>query len=109
MPEEEDLKSSLNREDLTTKINHLLSLQSRLSDEQFQYYKKKIQWNLDPCLENDLTKFVLTQFFKLFDQMMDSSESTYPAQKLLRDWMITDVSVSVWCPAFLKIVENVMA
>ncbi|CCD26670.1 Add37p NDAI_0I01010 [Naumovozyma dairenensis CBS 421] len=91
---------SLSRDELVNKIERLFNQDSKLSEQEFQYYKKKVDSNIHQSLNNDLTKIILTQFFK------ESNQNQHKAKKLLMDWMVSDMSITNWCPAFLKIVEN---
>lgn len=92
---------SLDKDQILERVNTLLESDSKLPSAEFEFYKKKIDLNLAKGLENDSTKHVMSQFF---DKTKDKSE----AQKLLRSWMAHDISISNWCPAFLKIFENTL-
>lgn len=93
---------SLSHQEILTKIDGLYAMDSKLSDKEFEFYKKKISTNITRSLENDSTIRTLSQFFDLF------SSDRPAAKKLVTDWMIADTSIGTWCPAFLKITDNVI-
>lgn len=88
------------KEELVAKINDLCVCGSKLSSKELEFYKKKLYSNITKILQNEHTKTVLSQIFNEKDKNM--------AVKTIKHWMVTDTTISNWCPAFLKIFENAM-
>lgn len=92
---------SLNKEEILSKIDDLYTCKTKLSEKEFAFYQKKVTNNVNTSLNNDSTQLTLSQFFDLF------SKDKQKAKKLMMDWMISDTSIGNWCPAFLKIIDNI--
>lgn len=90
---------ALSKDELLDKVEALCSLESKLSPQEFEFYKKKVDANLSRSLDLTSTRRVLTSVFK-------DSTGKVKAQSILRDWLTSDTTISNWCPAFLKIFEN---
>lgn len=86
-------------EEILAKIRDLYEIESKLSPNEFEFYKRKVDSNLLKSLENDSTKQVLTC-------VLSESSDKLRGQSILREWLTTDTTISNWCPAFLKIFEN---
>lgn len=91
---------SYSKDDLAAKINELTGCSSKLSSKELEFYKKKLDSNVAKILQNDHTKTVLSQIFNEKDKNV--------AVKTIKHWMVTDTTISNWCPAFLKLFENAM-
>ena len=89
---------SYNEDELLTKINNLSEPGSKLSSKELDFYKKKLDSNIAKILQSDHTKIVLSQIFDETDKKA--------AVKTIKHWMVTDTTISNWCPAFLKLFEN---
>lgn len=90
----------LSESKILDKINTLLNRNSNLSDKEYQFYKKKVDLNLPKSITNSSTRISLSQFLEIVDNKSEQAE-------FLRKWMIMDITISNWCPAFLKLIENV--
>lgn len=86
-------------EEILAKIRGLYDIESRLSPDEFEFYRKKVDSNLIKSLKNDSTKQMLTY-------VLNESGDMLKGQSILREWLTTDTTISNWCPAFLKIFEN---
>lgn len=91
---------SMNEIEIKEKINNILTANTILSEKEFQFYKKKIDLNLNNSISQETTRNIITEFFQL-------QENKLVATNYLRKWMINDVTIANWCPAFLKIFENI--
>ena len=92
--------SVLSREEILNRVNLLLQTTSSLPEREHTFYRRKIDTNISESLSSDSTRYVLSQFFEVSD--VDKIR----ALKLLREWMVTDMTIGKWCPAFVKIFEN---
>lgn len=92
--------SELTEDDILNKINELISKNSKLSTKEYDFYKRKVDLNLPKNINNHSTKVSLSQFLDIADDKAKQAE-------FLRKWMLMDITISNWCPAFLKLVENV--
>lgn len=96
-----ELGSDLTGEDVLAKINELINKNSNLSAKEYEFYKRKVDLNLPKCIyNNDFTRSSLSQFLQIIDNKTQQAD-------FLRKWMLMDTTISNWCPAFLKLVENV--
>ena len=94
----EPQKTSYSEDNLLAKINNLSGLGSKLTSRELEFYKKKLDSNIANILQNDHTKAVLSQILDEKDKQV--------AVRTIKHWMITDTTISNWCPAFLKLFEN---
>lgn len=94
-----DLKT-MNEVEIKERINNILNTKTALSEKEFQFYKKKIDLNLEKSILQETTRNIISEFFQLQDNKL-------VATNYLRKWMINDITIANWCPAFLKIYENV--
>lgn len=69
-----------------------------MTSRELEFYKKKLDSNIANILQNDHTKAVLSQILDEKDKQV--------AVRTIKHWMITDTTISNWCPAFLKLFEN---
>ncbi|EDO19374.1 hypothetical protein Kpol_1002p20 [Vanderwaltozyma polyspora DSM 70294] len=90
----------LAKDEILSMISQLLNTQSRLSSKEFDFYRRKIDSNISGSLDHESTRHILTQFFT------ESKRNRANAETLLRNWMITDITISNWSPALLKVFEN---
>ncbi|CCE64394.1 hypothetical protein TPHA_0H01890 [Tetrapisispora phaffii CBS 4417] len=95
-----DSENYLEKNEIVLLVQNLLSSETRLNENEFQFYKKKIETNFLSSLENENTIMVLSQFFN------EASKNKSNAQKLMKNWLVSDISVSNWVPSFIKIYEN---
>ena len=86
------------KDDLLLKINDLCGPGSKLASKEQDFYKRKIDSNIAKILHTDHTRMVLSQIFDENDKQA--------AVKTIKHWMVTDTTISNWCPAFLKLFEN---
>lgn len=92
--------SVLSSEEILKRVNLLLQTTSSLPEREHTFYRRKIDTNITESLSSDSTRYVLSQFFEVLD--VDKIR----ALKLLKEWMVTDMTIGKWCPAFVKIFEN---
>lgn len=90
---------TLNDDEILRKINDLMNKRSRLSDKEYNFYKKKVDLNLPKSINNPSTKTSLLHF-------LDIGGSKIKQADYLRKWMVMDITISNWCPSFLKLIEN---
>lgn len=96
---QEELSNTLTNEEVLKRIEAMYELSTSLSSKEFEFYKKKIDLNVAKSLSSESTRHMLTAFF---EQWGDKSKCT----NMLREWLASDITISSWCPAFLKIYEN---
>lgn len=99
---EKDVSAALSKEEIEAKVNDLYAMETKLPSKEFEFYKKKVSTNIVLGLKNESTVRTLSQFFDLF------ASDRSAAKKLVTDWMIADTSIGTWCPAFLKIIDNII-
>lgn len=90
----------LSETDILKRVNELIERCSKLSDKEYEYYKRKVDLNLPKSITNQSTKISMLQFLEITDNKVEQAI-------FLRKWMIMDITISNWCPAFVKLVENV--
>lgn len=90
----------LTQDDILNKINQIINKHSNLSSKEYEFYKRKVDLNLPKSISNDSTKVSLSQLLEIIDNKTQQAD-------FLRKWMLMDITISNWCPAFLKLVENV--
>ncbi|CCK70838.1 Add37p KNAG_0F01700 [Huiozyma naganishii CBS 8797] len=88
------------KDDILEKIREFCQMDTSLSEKEFYFYKNKVDKNAESSLNAHFTRQIITHFFQL-------SEDKEKGANFLRKWMISDITISNWCPAFLKIFENV--
>lgn len=93
--------TTLTKDEILSKVEELSSRESKLSEKEFTFYLNKVKNNMGKSLDNQSTVATLSQFFEIFQ-----NERTQ-AKKLLTQWMISDTSIGTWCPAFIKIIDNI--
>lgn len=91
---------TLNDDEILKKINELINKHSRLSDKEYNFYKRKVDLNLPKNINNPSTKASLSHFLDIGDNKIKQAD-------YLRKWMVTDITISNWCPSFLKLIENI--
>lgn len=96
---EEANSQVLTKEQVLEKVQDLYNAQNTLSPQEFQFYRRKVDLNMSKSLESESTRRVLTTVLEELQQKDKCS-------RILREWLTSDVSISSWCPAFLKIYEN---
>lgn len=89
-------------EELLKKVGTVIETESRLSVKELDYYRKKVDTNMEPSLKSPTVKLLLSHFFT----ELESGKNKEEAQKLLIRAITSDTTISSWCPAFLKIFEN---
>lgn len=89
------------KEQLMDSVRELLSKETRLPPQEFKFYKNKVISNIETSLNTEQTRSVMSQVF-------DALEDKDKVKALLIDWIATDTTVGSWCPAFRKIVENIV-
>ncbi|SCW00406.1 LAFE_0C03488g1_1 [Lachancea fermentati] len=89
------------KEEVMTEIQALLNRETKLSPGEFEFYKRKFMTNISKSLENEHTRLTLAE---ILSHISEKDQ----AKKLITGWMVSDTSISSWCPAFRKIVENVI-
>lgn len=89
----------LNDDEILKKINELMNKCSKLSDKEYHFYKRKIDLNLPKSINNASTKTSLLHFLEIGDDKIKQAD-------YLRKWMAVDITISSWCPSFLKLIEN---
>ncbi|CAB4254314.1 similar to Saccharomyces cerevisiae YMR184W ADD37 Protein of unknown function involved in ER-associated protein degradation [Maudiozyma barnettii] len=92
----------LTKDELESRITELLAKESKLSEKEFIFYKNKVNNNIKKSLDNVSTVNTLSQIFGSIE-----NDST-AAKRLLTQWMVSDTSIGTWCPAFIKIVDNIV-
>lgn len=97
-----DLESreiSCSKNQLINSFYRLLSLKTKLRDEEFQFYRKKVVPKIYQAMEKEHTLYMLREIF-------DSLDDKPKVNKLLAEWIIKDPTVNSWCPSFRKLVSN---
>lgn len=89
----------LTKEEVLERIQDVYNAQNKLSTPEFQFYKRKADQNMTKSLDSESTRRVLTT---ILTELNDKDKCT----RILREWLTSDVTISSWCPAFLKIYEN---
>ncbi|KAI8389527.1 uncharacterized protein CGFF_01201 [Nakaseomyces glabratus] len=97
-----DNVSLLDENELMKKVANILNAESKLSNKEYEYYKGKIDSNLEESLKNDKVRIFLSRFFS----ELESSKNKEFAQKILLRGMTSDTTINSWCPAFHKIFDN---
>lgn len=92
----------ISEDELLKKVCKIMQTDSKLSDKELEYYKKKVDANVEPSLKNTTVKLFLSHFFN----ELETTKNREQAQKLLVRAITSDTTISSWCPAFLKIFEN---
>ncbi|CCF56147.1 hypothetical protein KAFR_0A07130 [Kazachstania africana CBS 2517] len=87
------------KEQVLAKISTLLEKESSLSAKELEFYRLKVENNVANSLESNDALHIFSQFF---NEMHDKNN----AKNLLVSWIISDTTISTWCPALLKIYEN---
>ncbi|CAH00557.1 Add37p [Kluyveromyces lactis] len=90
---------ALSKQELSDKYQWITSLPSNLQDKEFSFYKTKVDKVLENVLENEGTRYALSE---IFANLNDSKRVT----DLITKWMLSDMSVNSWCPSFRKLIEN---
>lgn len=98
----EESTQAFTKEQLFEKLQGLYDLPTSLSSKEFEFYQRKVNSNLAKSLDSESTRNLLTSFF---EQWKDKSKCTL----MLREWLTSDITISSWCPSFLKIYENAAA
>ena len=99
--EESNQVTILTKHEILSKVEELSSKKSKLSEKEFTFYLNKVKNNMNRSLDNQSTINTLSQFFEVFQN------DKIQAKKLLTQWMISDTSIGTWCPAFIKIIDNI--
>lgn len=94
-----DESTCMSKKDMLLAYQLLVSKETKLKQQEFLYYRKKVESSLESSLEKDSARYVLTQVFNELDDQKKALE-------ILTQWMLSDVTVGSWCPALRKLVEN---
>lgn len=89
----------LSKEQVLEKVRDVYNAQSKLSAQELEFYRRKVDLNMTKSLESESTRRVLTTVL----QELGNKDK---CARILREWLSSDVTICSWCPAFLKIYEN---
>ena len=92
-------KEILSEDEILKKIDELINRRSKLSEKEYNFYKQKVNLNLPKSINNPSTKTSLLHFLNIGNEKIKQV-------KYLREWMMMDITISNWCPSFLKLIEN---
>ncbi|QLL31017.1 hypothetical protein HG536_0A08320 [Torulaspora globosa] len=89
----------MSKEEVLAKVRDVYNAESKLSVQEFEFYRRKVDLNMTKSLDSESTRRVLTT-------VLEELEDKDRCARILREWLTSDVTISSWCPAFLKIYEN---